>query len=610
MSLPILPESTYKTQSAIIAFGGINYGTNFSEGELSDCLNLSSRRLPALYQRRQRKVLPNYENCSHIYYKDYLLVVSGTDLIYDGEKVGTVSNGEKKIASINTKIVIFPDKIYLDTETREVHNLAADYSVYAGNAVFDTSSITISSVNFAAFPVGSESVELDGTQKVTKYTKATISEMGALSLTGNSSVYPSELKAGDILNIDCESNEYLWVEEVTTYKTSNDASVKWVKRRVGNWSYPDLSEYFAVGDTVNIYGNTIDEKNNGYHTIRGVEKNAESLDLKLTFDDNTFAEGTEPNQIEIKREIPDLDFICECDNRIWGTSKNTIYGSALGDPTNFFTYQALSTDSYAVAVGTSGEFTGCVSYSSTVLFFKEDCVHKLLGSTPSTYEIRTYTWPGVQKESEKSLCVIDETLFYKSREGVYAYSGGAPVLVSSNFGEKRFFSAVGGTDGSKYYISMEDENGSWGLYVYDIQKGIWLKEDNNPILGFAFFNGILYMIDGYSKEILQSGSNINSDEKIEWNATFCPFDEGEFRKKQYGRIYIRAEIQAGSWLTIETSVDGNPFRRVYAAHRNSDATIEVPIRTTRCNRFQLRLSGKGYCTIKGIARDNYVGGYR
>lgn len=77
-----------------------------------------------------------------------------------------------------------------------------------------------------------------------------------------------------------------------------------------------------------------------------------------------------------------------------------------------------------MAVGTEGEFTGCIAYSSTVLFWKENCLHKVLGSYPAQYEIYTYTVPGIQKGSEKSLAVINETLFYKGRNGVYAYSGG------------------------------------------------------------------------------------------------------------------------------------------------------------------------------------------
>ena len=79
-----------------------------------------------------------------------------------------------------------------------------------------------------------------------------------------------------------------------------------------------------------------------------------------------------------------------------------------------------------------------------------------MGSYPAQYEIYTYTVPGVQKGSEKSLCVINETLFYKGREGVYAYTGGVPELISECFGIRQFQDAVAGRDGSRYYISMRD----------------------------------------------------------------------------------------------------------------------------------------------------------
>ena len=203
-----------------------------------------------------------------------------------------------------------------------------------------------------------------------------------------------------------------------------------------------------------------------------------------------------------ERKVPDLTCICECDNRIWGAEGKTIYASALGDPTNFYVYDGVSTDSYAVAVGTEGEFTGCIAYSSTVLFWKENCLHKVLGSYPAQYEIYTYTVPGIQKGSEKSLAVINETLFYKGRNGVYAYSGGTPELLTENFGTRRFFDAVGGTDGERYYISMRTEKGDWELYVFDTLRAIWLREDATHALDWAYLDGTLYFLDGDRKSVV------------------------------------------------------------------------------------------------------------
>ena len=42
-------------------------------------------------------------------------------------------------------------------------------------------------------------------------------------------------------------------------------------------------------------------------------------------------------KITMERRIPDMEFLTECDNRVWGCSskENVIYSCKLGDPTNW-----------------------------------------------------------------------------------------------------------------------------------------------------------------------------------------------------------------------------------------------------------------------------------
>ena len=63
-----------------------------------------------------------------------------------------------------------------------------------------------------------------------------------------------------------------------------------------------------------------------------------------------------PELFRVERRVPDLDFLTECDNRVWGCSsrENVIYGCKLGDPTNWFSYRGIAEDSYAVTVGSDG----------------------------------------------------------------------------------------------------------------------------------------------------------------------------------------------------------------------------------------------------------------
>lgn len=599
MKLPVLPETGTKTKRQLLAFGGIHYGQNFAEGELSESENLSFRKFPAISQRKPRKTLLGYNRVSALYARDFLLAVSGEDLLYDGEKMGKVSPGTKQFATINTKTVIFPDKVYFDLEKRKLFPMEARFPCYPCEAKFTKDSIRIPNRIYSAVKV-SEGIfyQLGSSDEISSYESIQVGADGNIQLLNRKGTMVSQFYEGAFFRKDCGENEVMIVLD-TDRNDSGAQNIRYELRKALAAEEAPLGETFSPGDTIEISGCVKNPSNNGFHRIQAIETTALGEEI-LKFEGEIFEEGTEPGEILLLRKIPDFTHICEFDNRIWGVSGNTIYGSALGDPTNFFTYQALSTDSYAAAVGTPGEFTGCIAHSSTVLFFKEDCVHKLLGNTPSTYEIRTYTWPGVQKGSEKSLAIINETLFYKGREGIYSYGGGNPVLLSSNFGELRFFSAAGGHDGDSYYISMADEEGRWGLYVYDTRRGSWLREDETQGEDFVFLNGSLYFIDREKGTVLQCGGE-DAEEVFPWAAVFCPFEEKTMGKKQFRRMKIRAEIGEGAWFLAEVQKDEGPFQRVYSAHRSRTFTADIPIGPFLCDRFRLRISGRGSCRILSLS---------
>ena len=73
--------------------------------------------------------------------------------------------------------------------------------------------------------------------------------------------------------------------------------------------------------------------------------------------------------------------------------------------TNWYSYLGTAADSYAATVGSDGEFTGCTAYGGQVLFFKEDCIHKVYGSYPANYQINTQRCRGVQKDVRKVWCL-------------------------------------------------------------------------------------------------------------------------------------------------------------------------------------------------------------
>ena len=71
-----------------------------------------------------------------------------------------------------------------------------------------------------------------------------------------------------------------------------------------------------------------------------------------------------------------------------------------------------------------------------------------------------------------------------------AYDGSLPVEISAALGEVHYSEAVAGGHGNLYYISMKDNLNAYHLFVYDVAKGMWHKEDNRQVDQFCSCRGI------------------------------------------------------------------------------------------------------------------------
>lgn len=365
---------------------------------------------------------------------------------------------------------------------------------------------------------------------------------------------------------------------------------------------------FAADDAVILTGFTTCKDNNISAKIVKIEANV------ITFPDNSFtipdadkASGTykEYGNVKIDRPVPDMDFVVESNNRLWGCKGNSIYSCKLGDPKNWNDFSSISNASYAVDVGTDGDFTGVTAYPTHIAFFKEDYIHRLFGNNkPSTYQVDTIRGLGLQKGCHKSIQAVDGVVYYKSREGIVAYDGTYPVLITQNFKHK-YSEAVAGTDLMKYYVSMKREDGAWDFFVYDLNRHLWHQEDNTHASMFTFLSGRLIYIDaGINKVYVINAEQdiIPEDAQIEWSATFGDYDEYLENKKIYSRIQMRFEMENHAELTVLISADNGPWERISHLYTDKQRTMYLPIVPRRCDKFKLRLDGKGRTKIESIVR--------
>ena len=361
----------------------------------------------------------------------------------------------------------------------------------------------------------------------------------------------------------------------------------------------NVSSLFKEGDGVSI---TIAGGEEMSLIIREISGN------KLVFYENTFEEAKLNVSVTVKRSMPDMDFICTNENRLWGCKGDTIYASKLGDPFNWNVFDGISTDSFAVNVGSAGDFTACYSYLGYPCFFKEDHIYKVYGSRPSNYQVMGSASMGVLKGSHRSLAIAGEVLFYLSRAGVVAYSGGIPQNISAAFGGVRYIDGIAGSDGIKYYIFLTDTTGERAVFVYDTRVNLWHKEDKIRWYGSAWHDGMYVLKSDGLWYYGNDSTEGDVEDDVESFVEFGDFVEGDPNKKSTAKLQIRAELDAGASLKIEIMYDSNgvwsPVSTLLTPKKRS---YYLPIIPRRCDHFRLRMKGIGKWTLYSLVRESYSG---
>lgn len=512
MLLPDLPAGSLRLRRTIVQSRGINWTDNIADGDLTECRNLSNRRWPYLATRNKRVQDQTYQDVTALTGWNGLVAVCGNDLLWQGERVGMVSAGEKQFAVVNTKLVIWPDKVYLDLIDRRIKSLEAQ--------------VTCTKMTFTA----------------------------------------------DIVTV---------VPEVQG---------------------TDLQNFFAVGDVIEIEGLVLLPENNRTGTIKSLTADS------ITLEGGGLRVGEDTNLTTISRKVPDMDYICESGNRLWGVSNEdqTIHASALGDPTNFNVFQGLSTDSYAVAVGSEGDFTGCCKLGSSVLFWKERTLHKILGGYPAAYIMYDYDVDGVKTGCGRSITIINDVLYYVGVKGVYSYSGNRPEKISEALGTHIISDAIGSTDGAKYYLSVLND-GEKAMLTYSIRDRVWLQEDTLRFLAGARQGQDLYLLleDG-TVWLADSGED---DVGVDWQAVFTPFFETIEGRKRPSRLMLRVELGPGAWMAADVAADSGPWVEAGKVIRQKADTVPIEIAPNRCDQYRIRLRGHGPCVVKQILREYIEGGH-
>ncbi len=568
MLYPTLSELK-TTRSMIDVFGGYNHNLRCGDGEFYDMKNISSDSFPVLAPRAKRGVYATPSKPQGMVAKDALCYVDGSDFVINEYRIPmglTVDDKPKTLISMGAYVIIMPDKKYINT---------ADYSDLGD---IEATVKTTSTVTF-------ELCRVDGAGYDAVAQANAPTNPSNMDLWIDTSEEPHQLK-------QYSTTTSMWSVIATTYiKISS----------------PGIGKSFAEHDGV---------------TIEGVESlpdlNA-SMVIYARGDDYIVVAGildrvtTQSTAVTIKRRMPNMDFIIESENRLWGCRYGTavngeivneIYACKLGDFKNWNCFMGISTDSYAATVGSDGQFTGAITHLGYPLFFKETCVHKIYGNYPANYQIQTTACRGVQKGCERSLSIVNEVLYYKARSGVCAYDGSLPMEISSALGDMTYYNAVAGTLGNKYYISMSDANEEYHVFVYDTLKGMWHREDNTQVADFCNCRGDLYFID-YADNQIKSvrGTGVAEAKPIEWEAVTGFIGTDSPDHKYISRMDVRMSLEPESRVAFFAEYDSSGmWEHLFTMDGVKLRSFAVPIKPLRCDHMRLKISGVGEAKIFSICK--------
>ena len=559
------------SRQMVDAFKGYNHNLRISDGEFFDMQNMTSDYYPVLSPRKKRGVYAEPESPTGLIAKDGLCYVDGAEFVMNEYRVDLGLNDEpKQLISMGAYVIIMPDKKWINTLDLTEHGAIEASFESTADVVF-----TLCTVDGA-----------DYTDVVVSATEP--AEPENLALWIDSSSTPHILK-------QYSATSAIWVQVPTTYiKISS----------------PGIGTAFEVYDGVNISG-IKSEALQDLNASMVIWAKGDDYIVVIGILDSVLTQTLEDGAITVERKMPNLDFITESENRLWGCRYgvatngevvNEIYASKLGDFKNWNCFMGLTTDSYAASCGTDGQFTGAITHLGYPLFFKENCVHKVYGNYPANFQIQTTACRGVQRGCEKSLAIVNETLFYKSRSGVCAYDGSLPTEASYALGNEVYDYAVGGAHGNKYYITMMDMVGNPNLFVYDTGKGMWHREDDLQVDCFCSCRGELYAIsDG--KIITMLGSGTQDDEEVEWMVETGEIGITSPDMKYISRLTVRMSMDVGSVVRFLAQYDlMDDWDEVCVLEGTSLRSFSIPIRPRRCDYMKLRIEGVGNAKIYSITK--------
>ena len=673
--LPIMPRSSGIRRTIQMQFGGLDRSAGAADGTLWDTKNLTTDELPLIATRGQRKKYPASGTKAMLALEEGLLLLRYNGIIYlGGNSIGWVSmqnvTTECRFIPFGRQVMLMPHKVLLHTE----YGATLHFSTLEGLQSYYSSPQEGTAGLVGSLSGGSTE---PCTVKVYVYTQGQWTDCGYFVETKEffesgsvmflDGTYQDAPAKGNTIIIDAQWSMMFPFQEGDTVTIAGASIEENNKTAIirgvdGRWLtfYPEtfklptypakagpLPAYKTGTQTKIIYAAYFgtDIRSFELEEYLGdkdmlVQKSATNTVLEVyrngvqisTVSTTAYTPGTSPqydefirfeerltlsrynDSVTIRRGMPSIENCFADENRLWGTIGSKIYASKLGDPFNFDTFEGLSTDSYFLEVQTPGDFTaGCSAYGYPT-FFKADYIYRIYGAKPDTYQLQELAANGVKPGCGKSIAMADNTLLYLSNVGVMAYSGGYPEKCDQALGSVVLSDAAAGSDGQKYFLCAKENGGVKALYVFDVWRGTWLREQEINLTTFtAAQSGLLALetqsggtdtVWALAGDLLDRYSTTTQEGAIASAAEFGDITMQVMDRKSVHRVQMRLIVGAGATVTVAIRYDSaGDWITVKTIEAMTKQSVYLPVLPRRCDHFRLRITGSGEWKLCGLGLD-------
>ena len=180
--------------------------------------------------------------------------------------------------------------------------------------------------------------------------------------------------------------------------------------------------------------------------------------------------------------------------------------------------------------------------------------------------------------------------------------GAFPETVSEALGDVQYRNAVAGAVGDRYYISMQDSTGRASLFVLDMSRGLWMREDELQCSHMARLGDELYALSGNVLYALR-GSDGTAEPFVPWMAETGILYYQYPDRKYVSRFSFRLRMEEGAEMSVYIMYDSDGVWHHQGSIRfKGTDSIVLPVRPRRCDHLRIRLVGRGEVRIFSLTK--------